>query len=157
MSDRTVTHATYTIERSYPAAPERVFRVFSDPAKKRRWYAEGERANVEEFTMDFRVGGRDRLVFSTPQGFQCVSESVYQDIRPNSRIVFAYTMTVNGNCISSSQGTFEFLPAPTGTTLLFTEQAAFFEGADGPEMRKQGWTELLSQVAAELARPETTL
>lgn len=146
MNHRSVTHATYTIERSYPARPERVFRAFSDPARKRRWYAEGERKVIGEFTMDFRVGGRDRLVFATPQGFECISESIYQDIRPDSRIVFAYTMSVNGQCISSSQGTFEFLPAPDGTTLLFTEQAAFFEGSDGPEMRKAGWTELLSEL-----------
>ena len=157
MSERTVNHATYTIERAYPARPERVFRAFSDPAKKRRWYAEGERANVEEFTMDFRVGGRDRLVFSTPQGFQCISESIYQDIRPNDRIVFAYTMRANGHCVSSSQGTFEFLPTADGTTLLFTEQAAFFEHADGPEMRKEGWSDLLSQLGEELARPETAI
>lgn len=156
MSER-IHHATYTIERTYPAAPERVFRLFSDPTKKRRWYAEGERANVEEFTMDFRIGGGDRLVFSTPQGFQCISESRYQDIRPNERIVFAYTMRANGQCVSSSQGTFEFFPTSAGTTLLFTEQAAFFEHSDGPEGRKQGWIDLLSQIDDVLAQTESTL
>ena len=40
---------------------------------------------------------------------------------------------------------------------MFTEQAAFFEGADGPQMREDGWRKLLDQLAAELARETATL
>ena len=39
MKDRSVTHATFVIERSYPTTPQRVFAAFSDPAKTRRWLA----------------------------------------------------------------------------------------------------------------------
>jgi hypothetical protein len=45
----------------------------------------------------------------------------------------------------------ELLPAANGTDLVFTEQAAFFEGGDGPAMRKAGWGELLERLAKELA------
>jgi hypothetical protein len=45
----------------------------------------------------------------------------------------------------------EFLPTQQGTDLIFTEQAAFFEGADGPEMREEGWHKLLEHLAKELA------
>ena len=41
MSEPSVTHATFVIERSYPKAPGRVFAAFADPDKKRRWFAEG--------------------------------------------------------------------------------------------------------------------
>jgi hypothetical protein len=44
------------------------------------------------------------------------------------------------------------LPTEKGTDLIFTEQAAFFEGADGPQMREAGWRELLEALARELAR-----
>jgi hypothetical protein len=40
----------------------------------------------------------------------------------------------------------EFLPNGKGTILAFTEQGAFFEGADGPEMREQGWKSLIGQL-----------
>ena len=150
MKERSVTHATFTIERSYPSAPQRVFAAFSDPAKKRRWFAEGEEFEVNSFTMDFRVGGVERSSFRV-QGMECVNNTFYTDIVPDRRIVIAYTMTLGGKRISSSQATVELLPAEKGTDLVFTEQAAFFEGADGPQMRQEGWTKLLESLAREMA------
>ncbi len=35
--DLQITHGTFTIEKRYPHAPEKVFDAFSDPVKKRRW------------------------------------------------------------------------------------------------------------------------
>jgi uncharacterized protein YndB with AHSA1/START domain len=150
MKDRSVTHATFTIERNYPKPPQRVFAAFSDPAQKRRWFAEGEKLQVEKFEMDFRVGGRERSSFRV-QGMECVNDTFYTDIVPDRRIVIAYTMTLGGKRISSSQATVELLPAEKGTDLIFTEQGAFFEGADGPQMRQEGWTKLLESLARELA------
>ena len=39
--DRYVTHATFSLERSYPVPPARVFTAWSDPAAKARWFAAG--------------------------------------------------------------------------------------------------------------------
>jgi uncharacterized protein YndB with AHSA1/START domain len=35
---RKVTHATFTIERTYGASPERVFRTLADPEAKAKWF-----------------------------------------------------------------------------------------------------------------------
>ena len=45
-----VTHATFTIRRAYPAAPERVFAAFSDPAKKRRCFAESKTSELLHYS-----------------------------------------------------------------------------------------------------------
>jgi uncharacterized protein YndB with AHSA1/START domain len=150
MKGRSITHSTFVIERTYPTAPQRVFAAFSDPAKKRRWFAGDKDFKAEEFEMDFRVGGRERSRFRS-QGLTCTNDTVDRDIVPDRRIVIAYTMTLGDHCISSSHATVEFLPTQQGTDLIFTEQAAFFEGADGPEIRKEGWHKLLEHLAKELA------
>ena len=157
MADAPVLHSTFVIERNYPVAPGKVFGAFADPAKKRRWYVDrGSEARVEGFEMDFRVGGFDRfrslLGKETPfPGVPLVNETVYQDIVPDRRIVFAYTMTLGEKKISASLVTIELKPAASGTSFLFTEQGAFFEGADGPQMREAGQRTLLGLLEKELA------
>jgi uncharacterized protein YndB with AHSA1/START domain len=152
MEKRSVAHSTFVIERSYGAAPERVFTAFADVAQKRRWFAEGESSEIEEFEMDFRVGGRERTRFRFQGNSVCQNDTIFLDIVPNQRIVTAYTMTLGDKRISSSQATVELVANKQGTDLIFTEQGAFFEGADGPKIREEGWRQLLGQLAEELAR-----
>lgn len=155
MEQQAVIHSTFVIERSYPKPPERVFSAFADAAKKRRWFAESENHEVEEFEMDFRVGGaehtRFRLKEGTPfPGVVLMNEGSYQDIVPNRRVVTASTMTFAGNRISASLVTFELLRTDKGTDLVCTHQGAFFEGSDGPQRREEGWRKLLDRLATEM-------
>jgi uncharacterized protein YndB with AHSA1/START domain len=156
MKEQAVTHSTFVIERSYPATVQQVFAAFADPAKKRRWFGNDEATEVEEFEIDFRVGGREsrrsRFKADSPfPGQALINQTYYLDIVPDRRIVFAYTMAFGERRFSSSQSTFEFLSDGKGTQLVYTEQAAFFEGADGPKMREEGWQLLLEKLTAELA------
>jgi uncharacterized protein YndB with AHSA1/START domain len=156
MREQSVIYSTFVIERSYPVKPERVFAAFADPAKKRRWFAEGDHHKLEHYELDFRVGGKElvrfRLGADTPlEGVVCTNDVSYLDIVRNRRVVTASTMSIVEKCISASLVTFEFLPTETGTDLIFTHQGAFFEGADGPEMRKEGWQKHFDKLTEEFA------
>jgi uncharacterized protein YndB with AHSA1/START domain len=158
MPEPSVIHSTFVIERNYPKTPERVFSAFADAAKKRRWFADGgETHEVEEFELEFRVGGAERFRYrfkeGTPfPGVALTSEGIYQDIVPDRRVVTASTMTLGDRRISASLVTVELLPTDGGTDLICTHQGAFFEGADGPQRREEGWRFLLDRLARELAR-----
>jgi uncharacterized protein YndB with AHSA1/START domain len=156
MEEQSVIHSTFVIERSYPVAPKRVFAAFANPAQKRRWFVEGDHGEVDSYELDFRVGGKEqvrvRLGPGTPvAGLACTNDINYLDIIPNRRVVTASTMSVGEKRISASLVTFEFLPSNAGTDLVFTHQGAFFEGADGPEMREEGWRKILDELAKEFA------
>lgn len=152
MTELSVVHATFTIERTFKAPPARVFAAFSKPATKRRWFAEGFGMRVDEFSLDFRVGGRETFLITPEDGSSIANESVYQDIVPGRRIVCAFTMATEGKPFSASLGTFQLEPAGDGTKLIFTEQAAFFEGGDNARQRKGGWAQLFDKLVDVLKK-----
>ena len=154
MTERTVTHATFVLERVYDATPARVFKAFEDPAAKRRWFAEGEGWQIDAFETDFRVGGYERSAFRFKGGVPITNDTTYQDIVPNERIIIAYSMKIGENRISSSLATMEFRKEGRGTRLVFTEQGAFLDGHDNVAQREAGTRELLESLDKELKRQE---
>lgn len=155
MEKSTVIHSTFQLERKLKASPQRVFAAFADETTKRRWFFEGNSHTLEHHELDFKVGGREHAQMKmgpgTPvAGKTLVNETVYEDIVPARRIVTAYRMSMDGKPFSASLATIELLPAGSGTELVFTHQGVYFEGADGPEMRKGGWESLLNKLVKEL-------
>jgi uncharacterized protein YndB with AHSA1/START domain len=156
LAEPTTLHDTFVIERRYPQSPERVFAAFAQPELKRRWYAEGDH-EIEEFEMDFRIGGSERFRYRFREGHpiagsEIVNESGYQDIVPGQRIVVTSKMSLNGKPISIALATLEFLPSGTGTDLLFTNQGTFVEWPTGVQMIQQGWAGLLDRLGKDMAR-----
>jgi uncharacterized protein YndB with AHSA1/START domain len=146
-----VIHNSFTLERTYPASVERVFRACSDPEKKRRWFAEGEGFVIDSYTLDFKVGGFERTRFRFGDGPAMTNDCVYLDIVKNQRLVFAYSMTIGGEPMSSSLGIIELSAVSGGTLLRLTEHTAYVDGKDGSEGRREGTRELLEALAKELS------
>ena len=151
MTDQSVIDNTFVIESTYLKSPPLVFAAFSDPSKQRRWFAEGPDHDVEHFSMDFAADGRERAQYRFKKGtpFALVVlgyEGRFLDIVADRRVVTASTMTLGDRRISASLVTAEFRPNNSGTLLVLTHQAVFFEGADGPKIREAGWRALLDRL-----------
>jgi uncharacterized protein YndB with AHSA1/START domain len=147
--DRYVTHATFSLERSYPVPLARVFAAWSDPAAKARWFAADPNSGHE---LDFRVGGRE-IVRGGPEGGPVMTfESFYRDIVPGERIVYSSTLSAGEDLATVSVTTVELSHAGEGTQLVLTEQATFLDGREEPEWREHGTGEWLDALGAELVR-----
>ncbi|HEX8606505.1 MAG TPA: SRPBCC domain-containing protein [Pseudoduganella sp.] len=147
---------TFVLERTFAAPLARVYRAFSDPREKQRWFAEGAQHEIERYDMQFDVGGRElaryRFKPGTPfAGATLESDGYFLDIVPDHRIVSAATMAMDGRLFSASLLTFEFFDGPGATRLVFTHQAMYGGGADGPEVRQAGWRQLLDQLHGTLS------
>jgi uncharacterized protein YndB with AHSA1/START domain len=142
MSERSVEHAAFVLERVYDASPDRVFAAWSEPQAKARWYSD----SAAEFELDFRVGGWERGRGKLPDGGEYAFQALYLDIVLGRRIVYTYDMLLDGVRISVSLATVEFEPQRDRTRLVFTEQTAFLDGHEMPAQRKHGMGSLLDSL-----------
>jgi uncharacterized protein YndB with AHSA1/START domain len=150
MTNRKVTHATFTIERTYDVPPERVYRAFADAETKYKWFVGPKEWDQGERRMDFRVGGKER-VSGGPKGKPPhIFDGTYMDIVPNERIIYTYEMHLGTNRISVSLATIELKKAGKGTKMTFTEQGAFLDDFDKPVMREEGTIALLAMMERSL-------
>lgn len=152
-------HGSFVIERRYEAAPERVFAAWADPKAKRAWFAEGEGWDIKTYELDFREGGRETSKFRFQKGEETFGEetwfgnnTMFNEIIPNERIIYTYSMDRNGVRFSISLASVELQPTGSATRLILTEHGIFFDGADGVQMREQGWQELLEKLDGHLQR-----
>jgi uncharacterized protein YndB with AHSA1/START domain len=148
MSQRSATHATFVIERTYDAAPARVFAAWADKNAKGQWF--GPPDSDADHELDFRVGGREHFAASV-NGALYAYDALYEDIVADERIVYTYNMHREGTRMSVSVSTVELLAAGEGTHLRYTEQGVFLDGIDTPQAREHGTAEILDKLGQALA------
>lgn len=152
MSERSALHGTIVVERTYEASPARVFAAWSHVEALRRWAAPGGDWEVVYDRFEFRVGGGEVSRFGPKGGESYVTESRYEDIVPNARIVSAGSMTSAGKRLSVGLMTVELHAAGGGCQLVLTEQTVFLDGGGVPTDHEAGWNTMLDKLGAELKR-----
>ncbi|MDP4096384.1 SRPBCC family protein [Paenibacillus sp. P96] len=143
MTERFVNHATFVVERTYAASPGKVYSAWSDQTAKSKWFSKPD-------IFEFHVGGREYSKGGPPGGPVFTFDACYQEIVSEQRIVYTYTLDADDTRISASLTTVEFIPVEGGTKLVFTEQGAFLDGHDTPEIREHGTNEMLDALGKTL-------
>jgi uncharacterized protein YndB with AHSA1/START domain len=145
MTERSVNHATFTLERTYPADPARVFAAWADPASKARWMV----GSNGDHALDFRVGGLES-VHSTFNDKLISFTTTYVEIVEIGRITYNSTLTFGDELSTVSLTTVEFSADGDGTKLVLTEHGAYLDGHELPEWREEGTATQLDNLAKEL-------
>ncbi len=158
-----VIHHTLTVERSYPVPAAKVYAAWANPVEKAKWFAGPDPWKEQERTVDFRVGGEERVQGRFGTGPTSLFIAKYYDIIPNERIVYAYEMFVDGLRLSVSLATIEILSEGPNTRMVVTEMGAYFEsqdtararqpGQDAARSREEGTNFLMDKLGASLGFP----
>jgi len=147
---RSVVHATFCIERTYPASAARVFKALTDPAAKAIWFTGGNGYTLLAREMDVRPGGREQVQGRFESGVVSTFDAIYHDVVADERLVYTYEMHLDDRKISVSLATVELKPAGTDTRLVMTEQGAFLDGYDDAGSRERGSNFLLDALGKSL-------
>jgi uncharacterized protein YndB with AHSA1/START domain len=139
-SQSSVSHGSFTIQRTYPVPAHELFEAWASHAAKARWFASSQDflASHEAYTLDFRVGGIERLEGRLAGGRPFRYVATHRDIVPDRRIVMDYEVEIDGRRISVSLMTADISPAEAGSTLVITEQGVFLDGLDDNAQRELG-------------------
>jgi len=149
ITQRSIIRATFTLERTYPHPPARVFGAFANKEEKAKWFGGGDPAQTQ-WDFDFWEGGRE--YHAGPfMGHVHAFDSRYLDIVENERIVHSYTMSVDGVKLSASLTSIEFEAVGDGSTRFrMIEHGAYFDGHEDPSVREEGTAGLLDALGAVL-------
>jgi len=145
--ERSTAHSTFVIERTYGASPQRVFDAWADESAKAQWFGPSEKPEGS-YSLDFRVGGVERLAVPASGGPVYTFDAVYQDIVRGRRIVYTYDMHRDDARISVSLATVEIEAHGEGTQLTLTEQGVFLDGHDTSAQREHGTKVLMDGLGA---------
>jgi uncharacterized protein YndB with AHSA1/START domain len=150
MTQSSVVHETFVIERIYDVQVAQAFRAWADPTLKARWFAGSAGALGAGYELDFRVGGREVNRGGPPGGPVYTFESEFRDIVPDQRIVYTNEMYADETRISVSLATVQFRDRGATTQLVLTEQGVFLDGHDTVAQREEGTRSLLDSLGVIL-------
>lgn len=137
-----------SMSRVLAAAPEEVFKAFTDPAWYGQWWGpEGTNSEVKQ--LDLEVGGSYRVDMSLPDGNTAVMYGRYEEIDPPR--LLSYSLTWEGEAVETLV-TLEMEPHENGTELTVTHEG--FVDSTRVDQHEHGWSDSLNRLGELLKKPE---
>jgi uncharacterized protein YndB with AHSA1/START domain len=153
MSNTTISKDAVVIERTFDAAVDLIWQMWTDPEHFKKWYGpKGFTVPVAE--MDVRVGGKRLICMASPDGsMKMWTTGEYAEIVPNERLVYTDSPAdENGNVVSpSAMGMPDGYPATTEVTVLLEDldgrTKMVMTHAGVPAGAGDGWEQAFSKMA----------
>lgn len=138
------------VERELPAPPREAFAAWGDPESLALWMCPEEGMRPASVDVDFRVGGRFRIVMHGDRDYAHHGE--YLEIDPPHRLVFTWISEFAPEQERRTRVSVAFEPVGrdrTRCTLVHDElpESPTYDG------HPRGWRRILELLAARLAAP----
>ncbi|HKY01248.1 MAG TPA: SRPBCC family protein [Burkholderiales bacterium] len=144
------------LTRLIDAAPEQLFRCWTQPALMKQWFVP-KPWTIAEVETDVRPGGSSYVVMRSPEGQEFPNRGVYLEVVENRRIVFtdAYTSAwvPAQKPFFTAIVTFE----PEGEKTRYTARAMHWNAEDRETHEKMGFHEGWGKCADQLEELAKTL
>ena len=137
------------LTHKYAAAPEKVWRAWTDPQTLKQWWGPGPGESVSLAELDVRVGGRFRICFGGADGNEHECAGIYKEVVKPKKLVFTWSWP-RTTPERESVVTILFNAKGGGTELVFKHEQLFDEKVRDDHQR--GWTGLLEKLDGYLSK-----
>lgn len=142
----TPANTAVTIERTFQAPAELVFRAFTEAALLEQWFCPAPEVAMRVEQLDMRPGGAYRFVYYFPGGVVRPVVGEYIEISPPNRLVFTWTWKEPDPWAGIvTQVTIDFREANGVTDVRVHHERMLGEGEMAPS-HQRGWTATLARL-----------
>ena len=138
-----------TLTRSYPVAPEKVWRAWTDPQAMKQWFKPDPAWSIPLAEADVRVGGRYRILMRDTRGQEFDLAGAYREVVPNRRLVMTWGWKNQPG--QESLVTVTLRPEGKGTQLELRHER--YTDMENEATHEQGWNGALDQLGGILLDP----
>jgi uncharacterized protein YndB with AHSA1/START domain len=131
------------LERTYKAAPDRVFDAWVQPEAIAQWFAPSKEFETVVTALEVRVGGRYRIEMRHPSGKVHVVGGVYQELARPAKLVMTWAWEGQEE-LGHTMVTVEITPLATGTRLVLIHER--FPNDPARVEHNKGWTGCLDRL-----------
>jgi uncharacterized protein YndB with AHSA1/START domain len=139
------------LTREIDAAPEKVYRAWTEPELLKQWFAPAP-YTTPSAELDVRPGGASLIVMRSPDGQDMPMPGVYLDVVPNQKIVSTDAYTKPWEPSEKPFMTLILTFEDLGGKTLYTARVRHWSAADREAHEKmgfhQGWGICTDQLAA---------
>ncbi|HKW09516.1 MAG TPA: SRPBCC domain-containing protein [Gemmatimonadaceae bacterium] len=128
------------IRRTFSASRDRVFRAWTQPEELKKWAAPGP-MTVPTAEVDFKIGGRYRMVLRGPDGAEHRVSGIYKQIDPPKRLVYSWKW--DQPSAVETIVTVEFRDLGAATEVVLRQEG--FASSEDRERHEKGWNGCLDK------------
>jgi uncharacterized protein YndB with AHSA1/START domain len=131
-----------TLARTYPVAPEKVWRAWTDPLALKQWFRPNASFSIPVVETDVRVGGRFRILMTDANGEEFDLTGIYREVVPHRKLVMTWGWKNQPG--HESLVTVTLRPSDQGTQLELRHER--YVDMENQPTHEQGWNGALDQL-----------